>query len=254
MDPDSGSVTLANAGHPPPALLGTDGRVRFLETEQCLPLGIDVNAAPVEHVHPIAAGDTLLLFTDGLIERRHESIEIGLGRLHDALDGASEDLENLCDRVLEHMLGQHPSQDDVALLAVRLVEQTVGPFELKVPATADSIPVVRHQLRAWLKTVGPPVERSLMEDIELACSEACTNAVRHAYGPADATFSVRAELEEDDFLLEVSDQGKWREPRGDGGGWGLRLIREVCEAVELDRLSTGTRLRMRLDLRPRVPS
>ena len=249
VDPDARTVTLANAGHPPPALMGPDGRVRFLETERCLPLGVDASDVPTESIHRLEGGDTILLFTDGLIERRQESIEVGLERLQAALRDAPADLEELCDYVLERTLGDHPSEDDVALLAMRLVEQLAGRLELILPATADSVPLVRHQLRAWLATAAPEVDRSLIEDIELACSEACTNAVRHAYGPADATFSVRAGLEDAEFVLEVTDQGRWREPRGDRGGWGLHLIRQVCDAVEVDRGTDGTRVQMRLGLR-----
>jgi serine phosphatase RsbU (regulator of sigma subunit)/DNA-binding response OmpR family regulator/anti-sigma regulatory factor (Ser/Thr protein kinase) len=251
VDPDAGTVTLANAGHPPPAVLSAAGRVRFLESERCLPLGVDATVIPTERIHRLGSGDTLLLFTDGLIERREESIEVGLERLRVALLHAPADLEQLCDYVLERTLGGHHTQDDAALLAVRLVEQLAGPLELTLPATADSIPLVRHQLRSWLAAVAPEGDLSVMQDVELACSEACTNAVRHAYGPADATFSLHAELDDGEFVFEVTDQGKWREPRGNRGGWGLHLIRQICDGVELDRGKDGTRVQMRLGLHRR---
>jgi serine phosphatase RsbU (regulator of sigma subunit)/CheY-like chemotaxis protein/anti-sigma regulatory factor (Ser/Thr protein kinase) len=250
LDPDVGSVTLASAGHPPPALVGIDGRVRFLETERCLPLGIDANAPATERVHPFGAGDTLVLFTDGLVERRDESIEAGLERLRRALRDAPGDVEELCDHILEHTLGDHRSQDDVAVLVLRLLAPDTGPLDLTLPATADSVPAVRHQLRAWLGAAVDGADPAVTRDLELACSEACTNSVRHAYGPADATFSLRAELIDSEIVLEVRDQGSWREPRGDQGGWGLHVIRSVCDAVEVERRPEGTKIRMRRSLRP----
>jgi anti-sigma regulatory factor (Ser/Thr protein kinase) len=110
--------------------------------------------------------------------------------------------------------------------------------------------VARHRLRAWLGVAAPELEIGVARDLELAWSEACTNAVRHAYGPGDATFSLRAELIGSEVVLDVRDYGAWREPLGERGGWGLRLIRAVCDAVEVERGVTGTHVRMRQSLRP----
>ena len=250
LDAGAGTVTVASAGHPPPAVVGIDGRVRFLETTRSPPLGVDDHAPASERVHPLAAGDTVLLYTDGLVERRNESINVGFERLRDALHSAPDDVEELCDYVLDRTLGDHPSQDDVAVLTVRLLEQTSGPLALTLPATASSITVARHRLRAWLRIAAPELEIGVARDLELAWSEACTNALRHAYGPGDATFSLLAEVVRDEIVLEVRDYGTWREPLGEHGEWGLRLIRAVCLAVEVDRGVNGTLLRMRQSLHP----
>jgi anti-sigma regulatory factor (Ser/Thr protein kinase) len=246
LDAGEGTVTVASAGHPPPAVLGADGRVRFLGTTPFPPLGVDDHAtAAPERVHPLAADETLLLYTDGLVERRNESIDVGFERLRDALREAPEGIEALCDHILERMLGDHPGQDDVAMLSVRLLEQLGGPLTLELPAVADSVPVARHRLRAWLRVAAPELDLTASRDLELACSEACTNAVRHAYGPGDATFSLRVELLGQDIELEVADQGGWRERRGGQGGLGLELIRAVCDDVDVERGPAGTRVRMR---------
>jgi serine phosphatase RsbU (regulator of sigma subunit)/anti-sigma regulatory factor (Ser/Thr protein kinase) len=250
LDPGAGTITLASAGHPPPAIVGADGRVRFLDSKPAPPLGVDDRAAAIERVHPLVTGDTLLLYTDGLVERRHESIDVGIQRLRDALRDAPDDVEELCDHVLERTLGDQPSRDDVAVLTVRLLEESDGPLALTLAATADSVPVARHRLTAWLAVVAAGTDPAVVQDLELALSEACTNAVRHAYGPADATYSLHAELVGNAIVLEVRDHGRWREPRGGHGGWGLRLMSAVCDEVEVKRAADGTLIRMRHSLQP----
>jgi serine phosphatase RsbU (regulator of sigma subunit)/DNA-binding response OmpR family regulator len=248
LDANAGTVTVASAGHPPPAVVGANGRVRFLETTPTVPLGVDAHASASEQVHALTAGDTLLLYTDGLVERRDESIDVGFERLRDALGHAPDDVEALCDYVLDHTLGEHPGRDDVAVLAVRLLAQSSEPLALTLPATTDSVTVARHRLRAWLRTATPELETTTASDLELAWTEASTNAVRHAYGPGDATFSLEAELVGEEIVLEVRDHGTWREPLGQRGGWGLRLIRAVCDEVEVEQGPDGTCVRMRHSL------
>jgi anti-sigma regulatory factor (Ser/Thr protein kinase) len=108
--------------------------------------------------------------------------------------------------------------------------------------------VARHRLRAWLRAAAPELETTTARDLELAWTEASTNAVRHAYRPGDATFSLDAELVGEEIVLEVRDHGTWREPLGQRGGWGLRLIRAVCDEVEVERGPDGTCVRMRHSL------
>lgn len=107
-----------NAGHPAPLLLHADGRVELLESQPDLLLGVDAERPRSDHEHVLEAGSTVLLYTDGLVERRGVSIDAGidwlaglLGRLRDL------PLEELCDRVLGELSG--PVDDDVALLAIR---------------------------------------------------------------------------------------------------------------------------------------
>jgi serine phosphatase RsbU (regulator of sigma subunit)/DNA-binding response OmpR family regulator/anti-sigma regulatory factor (Ser/Thr protein kinase) len=241
VDPAAHQVTIASAGHPPPARLRADGRVDYLDVDPCLPLGVDARAAISERVHEIAAGDTLLVYTDGLIERREESIEVGLKRLLDALRDAPGGVEALCEHVLERTLGSHLGQDDAALLAVRLLELPAAPLELTLPASADSVRIARHRLREWIAR-GGGVEPTVAQDLELACGEACNNAVVHADG---TTFSVRAERVHGTIVMEITDDGSWRERRGETGGWGLLVMDNVCDTVEVDRASDGTHVRMR---------
>jgi PAS domain S-box-containing protein len=111
----------ANAGHPPPIAITPDGTVRVLGgSSGDLLLGVDPTSPRAEPVVPVEPGTTLFLYTDGLVERRHQIIDEGIARLVGLLrEHASKPLDELCDAVLEGMLPDTP-RDDVALVAVRL--------------------------------------------------------------------------------------------------------------------------------------
>jgi serine phosphatase RsbU (regulator of sigma subunit) len=113
----------ANAGHPPPILMGADGVVAVLGEEfGDLMLGVDPTAVRTESVVPLAPGATVLLHTDGLIERRDSTLDEGTAALTRHLaDLVGSPLEQLCDGLLHRMLRGIP-QDDVAVVAVRLAD------------------------------------------------------------------------------------------------------------------------------------
>jgi len=111
----------ANAGHPPLLVLHADGRVEQLADERAdLMLGVDATAVRREHLIVLARGSTVLLYTDGLVEGPDLPLDEGVARLV-ALLGELGDLplEELCDQVLTRMRPQG-SEDDVALVGVRL--------------------------------------------------------------------------------------------------------------------------------------
>jgi PAS domain S-box-containing protein len=113
------SLAWSNAGHLPPVLLLADGTAQVLEVAGDLLLGIDANVSRLDQQQFIPAGSTLLLFTDGLVERRDADMDAGLARLQDVVrDLGTAPLEVLCDTVLTR-LDARSGEDDVALLAVR---------------------------------------------------------------------------------------------------------------------------------------
>jgi len=240
IDAAAGTVTLARAGHPPPALRGAGGSVRFLETERTLPIGVDPEHRPAEAVYRIEPGETLLMFTDGLVERRGESLTESFDRLLDALATGPLDVDGICDHVLEQTAVHPGRQDDVAVVAVRLLAQEVGPLELTLPAIGSSVRVARAELRGWLMENAPDLDAIARSDLEVAWSEACSNVVRHAYGPADATFEASVAREDDQVRMTVRDFGHWREPSGRYGGRGLFLMRELCDEVVIERQPDST--------------
>jgi serine phosphatase RsbU (regulator of sigma subunit) len=119
--PNRCRLRWANAGHPPPMALGPDGDVTVLGCVMGdLMLGVDAAAERPEYAVDLTPGTTVLLYTDGLVERRGSSLDEGMSRLAGHLrELAGAPLERLCDAVLERMLEGTP-QDDVALVAVRV--------------------------------------------------------------------------------------------------------------------------------------
>ncbi|MEU0550829.1 SpoIIE family protein phosphatase [Micromonospora sp. NPDC005979] len=110
-------VTWCNAGHPPALVVRAGGAVEVLEATPEPLLGLARPTPRTSHSTSLAAGDTLLLYTDGLIERRDRSIDDGLAELVGRLAGTDAvPLDELCDLLLAAI--QH-REDDTALLAVR---------------------------------------------------------------------------------------------------------------------------------------
>ena len=137
----------SNAGHPPPLLLQPDGTVEVLTTEADLLLGLDPASPRHDHVRLLRPGATVLLYSDGLIERREQSIEEGLARLVATAERlGGHDLEALCDGLLEQA-GQR--QDDVAVLALR-----AHPQDAPRPPEAGLEILPREQAEARLANVG----------------------------------------------------------------------------------------------------
>ncbi|WP_304412926.1 SpoIIE family protein phosphatase [Blastococcus sp. URHD0036] len=121
LDPATGQLRLASAGHLSPLLI-TGDRVEYLDVRPSRMLGAPPAPAPaVEWAGVLPVGATLVLFTDGLVESRTADIDAGLAALRDvarAASGAGPD--ELCDRLLAELTGDHRA-DDVALLAVARV-------------------------------------------------------------------------------------------------------------------------------------
>ncbi len=134
-DTESGIITLANAGHLDP-LLVSGGDAGFIATRVGLPLGVAPSSYAATTV-PLASGAALVAFTDGLVERRGESLDDGLERLLRAVDGRLPAVEGLLDG-LTGTLGTGGAHDDVAVLAFRwsgpVDERAIGAAQLdRVP-------------------------------------------------------------------------------------------------------------------------
>jgi serine/threonine-protein kinase RsbW len=118
LEPSSGQLRIASAGHPPPLLL-RDGRAELLPVQPSRMLGAPPAPAPaVEWAGVLPPGATLVFFTDGLVESRSADLDDGLARLLAAAERAgTSDPDQLCDRLLGELTGLH-RPDDIALLAL----------------------------------------------------------------------------------------------------------------------------------------
>jgi len=249
VDPRNGVFRFASAGHPPPVVAYPDGRVELLEDGRGLPLGTGMRPQYRQAVAELPAGSVLVLYSDGLIERRGQSIDDGLETLVAAIREAPKDPERLLEHILDRVVGDAPRTDDIALLAARLLPVAPQPLELRLPTTIDAMYVVRDALRIW--TDGAPLGRSESESLVLAAWEASANAIEHAATTADGTVLVRATHEGSTIRVTVEDNGRWVPPTDrPGRGLGLQLMRSLTSSVEIVPGSDerGTRVTIEYDI------
>ena len=242
VEPDTTTVRLASAGHPAPLIVPAGNQPFFAELGPSVPLGTVRYPDYRESTLELADGAALVLYTDGLIERPGEHFDEGLGRLSSAAASAPGEMEALCDAMLAELLGNGSTQDDAALLVVRL-QPLVGDFRLRLDADPDVIPAMRRVLGRWLREAG--ASEGEVDEVTLACSEASANAIEHAYAPVETGFELRGERSGDDEVqLAVRDWGAWRDPRGVNRGRGLTLMEALMDRVEIDAGSEGTTVRL----------
>jgi PAS domain S-box-containing protein len=251
FDPATGRVELASAGHPPPMVRDPDGSVRILEGGRGVPLCTVRNAVFRETEEHLAPGSMLLLYTDGLVERRRESLDRGLERLSEAMERAPDDVDAAIDAIAATMLSEAERNDDVALLGLRVRDPTE--LKLRLPARPRELASLRSTTRDWV--LGRGGGRVDAEEVSLVVSEVATNAIEHAYRHEPREILVHG-LERDEVLeISVRDFGRWRTPREDRGrGRGLALARALMDAVDVDPDAGGQGTEVRVRRRLRGPA
>jgi serine phosphatase RsbU (regulator of sigma subunit) len=227
LDTARDRLRVAVAGHLPPARRAPGGAVSFLDGEVGPPLGVGRHRYAEQEV-PLPPGSRLLLYTDGLVERRGRPIDDGLRQLRELLAGPVGEIEADCDSWLDALAGgQH--DDDIAMLylyrpedaahAVVAVSRDYPPVSGAVPDARD---LVSRTMREWGL-------RHLANDMMLIADEMVANAVRHARTP------LRVELRRtgERVVLEVTDSSR-EEPRlivshpGDFGHRGIFLVDAIA--------------------------
>ncbi len=240
VDTRTRRVRYVVAGHPPPLVRGRDGATRFLDEGRSLPIGVDSSVPVEEGLAELDEGDVILLYTDGLVERRGTSLDDGLGRLASVASESDGDADELVDCVIEALIGGNDRADDVAVLALRLAAAAVADLGIVVPASKDGLVDMRARLRSWLDDGN--VGDDAAGEVVLATWEACANAIEHAQEPSKATFRLDARLDDADWIrLEVRDSGRWKPGNGTvGRGLGLGLMRSLMRTVDVQAKSVGT--------------
>jgi anti-sigma regulatory factor (Ser/Thr protein kinase) len=245
FDPETGLARLALAGHPPPLIVSGEGGTRFVTTVPSPPLGGMPFPSYDEQDVAVGGGETLLLYTDGLVEVRGEPLRAGLERLARVAAGAVGP-EDLCSRLIAKLVPPGGAADDVAMIALHN-ERIPLHLRLEVPAQPATLSQVRRALRRWLHERGAGQEDIGM--LTLAVGEACANAVEHAYAPSPAGFGLEATEEDGTVTIIVRDAGRWRLPRGQNRGRGLTLMEATTDVLDVRQTEFGTEVVMRRRLK-----
>lgn len=245
LDPENGRVVYACAGHPPPLVVTADGDARFLWDGRSTPLGSSLGSVRVEGEERLARDETVLLYTDGLIERRDRGLDAMLEELAVAARArAGASPEQLVDGILSALLTAS-LQDDVCVLAFR--RASARHFSRSLPASPHEVAALRRALDAWLVDQGVPTDTQ--RDLVLAVSEVVANAAEHAYA-FDGVGTIRVDVRREDngaLAASVADDGRWREPSGrPERGRGLLIVRALVPEVSIAAEARGTVVHLRL--------
>ena len=254
LDLADGRLRYACAGHPPPLVVSPDGSARFLWEGRSPPLGSVLGRSRREADDRLDEGETLMLYTDGLVERRTVGLDEQLERLaFVAAEQPAESAETV-DRIFDAMLVGEEQEDDACLLMIHRLASASG-FSYSFPAAPAELRALRGSLDAWLERVG--ADEGSRRSIVLAVSEAASNAIEHAYS-SDGRGVVVVDASIDgsrDVEVEVRDAGAWRQPVADTArGRGTPIMRASMDEVVVEHGRTGTVVRMRRSLREGAPA
>jgi PAS domain S-box-containing protein len=242
LDSDTGELTYSSAGHPPPILVYADGTTRTLEDGRDIPLGLRTDRTRPEATVIMPARATLLLYTDGLVERRGESLDVGIANATGLVrDGSASPLDTLASEVMSRLTPAGGYQDDVALLLYR----QPAPLQLDFPAETSQLAGTRTALRGWLNRAGVSPEKTL--DVLIAAGEAVANSIEHGHRDRPGTVTLFANALVDRVHLTVVDSGDWKVPQPDkdvSRGRGVLLMRALMHDVTIDRDAAGTTVNM----------
>jgi anti-sigma regulatory factor (Ser/Thr protein kinase) len=245
IDVNALRLTYANAGHPPP-LLTSAGETSWLEAPRGTPLGSRVGGPYVEEARAMAPGDGMLLYTDGLVDRRGSSLIEEMDRLHDIVSRSANSAEQRVDRVV---LGHVPEHlpDDIALLAFHLTggghDHSTVLARFDIPARTVGLSAARARVDAALASVMASIEAR--RELVTAFSEALTNAMEHAQLGPDDEIEVGIESRDGSVEIVVRDHGSWREPSyRPERGRGIKIMQAFAETT-VDTTTDGTTVRLR---------
>ncbi|MBW8484144.1 SpoIIE family protein phosphatase [Actinomadura parmotrematis] len=243
LDPATGELTYSSAGHPPGILTHPDGTVLMLDQARALPLAARPGRPRPEATCSMPPRGTLLLYTDGLVERRRRPLSAGIDQAGAAVQaGRTAPLDELAGQIMARLAPEEGYDDDVALLIYR----HPAPLDVAFPAESGQLAPVRSALRDWLGACGLAPRQ--IQSVLVAAGEACANAIEHGYRDSPgSTVRMRVSATADDLYLAVEDSGTWRPPRPEENahrGRGLPLMRAMMNRVTVLHEATGTTVDM----------
>jgi PAS domain S-box-containing protein len=244
LDTRSETLSYSSAGHVPAVLGNGESQPYLLTDARSVPLAVHRDEPRPQATATLAGGSTLLLYTDGLVERRGEPIDAGMARVADVIAQTTElPVDTVADEMLDRLSPELGYDDDVAIVLYR----HPGPaLVIEIDAIPARLSDVRHQLTAWLRGAGVPEMQAA--DIVLVVNEACSNSAEHAYRGLDpGPMRVEGAVDDQHIHIRVADSGSWKTPPADPGtrGRGLLLMRTLSEEVDLEGTAHGTTVGMR---------
>ncbi|QWZ08013.1 SpoIIE family protein phosphatase [Nocardioides panacis] len=222
FDPADRCLRFANAGHLPPIVAVPGGECRLVGGDENPPLGVGPFNLTQHHVE-LEPNARVVLYTDGLVERRGEDIDVGIETLASRVAQMVGPVDGVPEELVAAMLPDGPD-DDVAILVAR-VDPPTGEESLsrRLEPSETAVAVARHLVTSYLEERAMPAP--LVADAALATSELVTNAVLHGRAPVE----LRLRLEGSDVLVEVRDRAtyqprKQRPDENDEHGRGLQIV------------------------------
>ncbi|WP_252537597.1 SpoIIE family protein phosphatase [Streptomyces sp. RO-S4] len=245
LDPATGELTYSSAGHPPGILVHPDGATRLLEEGRALPLAVRPGRPRPEASCSLPARATLLLYTDGLVERRRRPLSTGIEQAGDAMqEGRDMPVEDLASAVMSRLAPSDGYDDDVALLLYR----HPAPLEITFPAESSQLAPVRKALRSWLAQCDLPP--NTVQNVLVAAGEACANAIEHGHRNAPGEdVRLRAVALVDTLRVTVADSGRWKVPQPEINahrGRGMSLMHALMQHVTVSPGPSGTTVDMQM--------
>jgi anti-sigma regulatory factor (Ser/Thr protein kinase) len=245
LDRERGEFTWASAGHLPPLLRHPDGTTEYLLERVGPPLGAIPQPAFHAHQASIALGSCLVLYTDGLVERRVESIDTGLERLAACVSDSAPDpaeLDACAVALMNVMTDDQAPEDDIALFVIHR-DVDVRTITLTLPNQPATLRKVRQTIAERLRDHAAPDR--IVDDLVLVASELCSNAMEHSGLHPDDSIVVRLTTMLGAVELSVEDAGTWATDGPRQGGRGLQIVREISDTVDVTRTDPGTRVTVR---------
>ncbi|MEU0379132.1 SpoIIE family protein phosphatase [Streptomyces cyaneofuscatus] len=257
VDPETGTLDIARAGHPDPVVVSADGTAVIRQTAGGLPLGIETDSDyPTTRV-VLEPGETIMFCTDGLIETGGHDMATGWTRLRPVLEEPTEDLEEMADALVQAVHGptSHYTtgpladrrEDDIAVLVLRRERARAPQTPMRrsvmtiAQAEPERISVGRQLVRELLHDWKDPEQ---VDSAVLMVSEMATNVLVHTDGDALMAAEVSGERGERRLRVEVADASdelphKRRPGEMASSGRGLVLMEMLADAWGVDPRGEG---------------
>ena len=261
LDLDTGVLCYCNAGHNPPVWIH-DGQAKFVDSDQDMILGVEMEIAYTTHQLELIAGDTLFLYTDGLSEAENIRKELfGEQQILEIADGfgkiSAEEQIEVMHQAVRRFVGTAEQSDDLTMLAIRF--QGCGDT-LVLDNDIQDLERLEPFLNDFFERKN--LDRSHLSQMDLAMEEAIANVIMYAYPEGEkGTVEVFLEVEDNQIHACISDAGAPFNPlqQPDAelsssieersiGGLGIHLIKEIMDKVEYQYKDGKNRLTMTMNI------